>query len=119
MTKSLLREGVVWGAGLWLFGYLLSFAAFAFVPVAYIGAAIAPFAFVATVWVATRHVEGPTLGYYAAVGAIWAVLAVVLDYVLLVQLLHPADGYYKFDVYLYYVLCFVIPFAAGWWRLRG
>lgn len=116
--NSLLREGVLWGAALWLFGYLLSFAAFFLVPVAYIGAAVAPFALAVTIWVAVKKVHGNALGHYAAVGAIWAVLAIVLDYFLLVRLLHPADGYYKWDVYLYYVLCLVIPVAAGWWKLR-
>lgn len=116
--KSLLRDGVMWGAALWLFGYLLSFAAYAVVPVAYIGVAIMPFALAVTIWVALAKLNGARLAHYVAVGVIWAVLAVVLDYFLLVRLLHPADGYYKWDIYLYYVLCVAIPVAAGAWKLR-
>jgi hypothetical protein len=33
-----------------------------------------------------------------------------------VKLLNPADGYYKFDVYLYYLIALVLPMAAA--RLR-
>jgi hypothetical protein len=118
MNKSLLREGVMWGALLWLFGYALSFVFYPFVPVAWLGLAVGPFALVVTIWVAFKKVNGPSLSHYALVGVIWTVLAVVLDYFLLVRLLKPADGYYKIDVYLYYVLTFAVPTAVGWWKLR-
>jgi hypothetical protein len=26
----------------------------------------------------------------------------------------PADGYYKLDVYLYYILTFALPLIVGW-----
>ena len=38
--------------------------------------------------------------------------AIVLDYLLIVKALNPADGYYKLDVYLYYALTFILPLAA-------
>lgn len=116
MTKSLLREGVLWGVLLWLFGYLLGFALYAVVPMHLLGWVVMPFALALTIWVALQRVHGATLGHYLAVGAIWAVIAIVLDYFLLVQLLHPADGYYMLDVYLYYALCFLVPAVAGWWK---
>ncbi|HUO97971.1 MAG TPA: hypothetical protein VMU01_04850 [Rhizomicrobium sp.] len=119
MSGALLRHALVWGAVLWLFGYLLSFAFFFFVPTDVLGWAVMPFALTLTIWVAVRRVDGPTLAYYTAVGLAWAILAVVLDYFLLVRLLKPADGYYKLDVYLYYAFTFLVPPAAGWWKLRS
>ena len=118
MTKAFLREGLLWGALLWLFGYLLSFALFFVVPMAFLGWIITPFGLALTIWVAFREVCGASLGHYMVVGVIWTVLAVVLDYLLLVKLLKPADGYYKLDVYLYYISTFAVPFLAGWWKLH-
>ena len=40
-------------------------------------------------------------------------MAVVLDYFLIVKLFHPVDGYYKLDVYLYYVFTFALPIVVG------
>lgn len=47
---------------------------------------------------------------------VWTMLAVALDYLLIVRAFHPSDGYYKADVYLYYSLMFVMPLAVGWWK---
>jgi hypothetical protein len=44
------------------------------------------------------------------------VIAVLGDYLFIVKAFKPADGYYKLDVYLYYVLTVIIPVAAGWRR---
>jgi hypothetical protein len=38
----------------------------------------------------------------------------VFDYFLLVKVFKPVDGYYKLDVYLYYVLTFILPLIVGW-----
>lgn len=43
----------------------------------------------------------------------WTIIAIILDYFLLVKVFNPADGYYKFDVYLYYIFTFVLPLIAG------
>ena len=42
----------------------------------------------------------------------------VMDYVFIVLLLQPADGYYKLDVYVYYASAFILPVLAGWLRSR-
>ena len=49
-------------------------------------------------------------------GVAWSAVAIACDYVFLVKLLNPPDGYYKFDVYLYYLLMFALPVASA--RLR-
>ena len=102
-----------------MFGYLLGFAFFFIVRPDTLGWAIAPFGLAVTIWVALKKVHGASLAHYAMIGAVWTLLAVVLDYFLLVKLLHPADGYYKADVYLYYALCFAVPVVVGWWKLRS
>lgn len=52
--------------------------------------------------------------YYFCVAIVWTLIAVVLDYVFIVKAFKPADGYYKPDVYLYYVLTFILPLLVGW-----
>jgi hypothetical protein len=49
-------------------------------------------------------------------GIAWSALAMALAYFFIVKLLNPPDGYYKFDVYLYYLITFALPVAAA--RLR-
>ncbi len=39
---------------------------------------------------------------------------IIFDYFFLVKMFKPADGYYKLDVYLYYVLTFILPLVVGW-----
>lgn len=112
-------DSLGWGIIIWLIGYVLGIALFSFVPTAMIGWVIAPIGFLVTLWVAFRRVQREGLGYYFLVAVIWTVLAVVLDYFLLVQLFKPADGYYKLDVYLYYSLTFLIPLGVGWWLNRN
>jgi hypothetical protein len=118
MTKSLAKAAFGWGLGLWLIGYVLGVAMFFVVPAALIGWVLTPIALVITIWVLATRIDGPSLGFYAAVAVIWALLAVVLDYVFIVRLLHPADGYYKADVFIYYAAMLVLPLAAGWWKTR-
>lgn len=109
MNKQLLKDGLIWGVTLWLVGYLLGFLFFMFVPAGLIGWLIMPIGIVLTVWVLLKYIKGTSAPYYVSLGAMWATIAIVLDYFLLVQLLKPADGYYKLDVYLYYLLTLALP----------
>ena len=56
--------------------------------------------------------------YFVAVGAVWALIAIALDWLFIVKALHPADGYYKTDIYGYYALTLLIPGAFGLFRSR-
>ena len=38
----------------------------------------------------------------------------MFDYLLIVKVFSPPDGYYKLDVYLYYALTFIMPLVVGW-----
>ena len=118
MNKTLLRDAFGWGALLWLIGYVLGFVFFFLVPPAILGWFVMPIALAITLWVLVKKVKGTSLDYYAIVAAVWTVLAVVLDYFLLVKLLQPADGYYKLDVYLYYAMTLLLPLLIGTLKTR-
>ncbi len=116
MNKQLMKDALGWGSFLWLIGYALGIGFFAFVPPALLGWAIMPFGVLATVWVLLKRIKSREFGYYLLLATTWTVLAVAFDYFFLVKLFNPADGYYKLDVYLYYVLTFALPLAA--WQYK-
>lgn len=113
MTKKFLKDSLGWGFLLWLIGYLLGFVFYAFVPANLLGWIIMPIGLIITLLVLFKIVKGPTLRYYLKVAVIWTLIAIVFDYLFLVKVLNPADGYYKLDVYIYYGLTFVLPLIVG------
>ena len=116
MNSSLLKNAFGWGFLLWFIGYGLGFIAFAFVPPSIIGWVIMPIGIALTLLILFTRMHGTTAGYFVGIGIIWTLIAVVSDYIFLVQMLQPADGYYKLDVYLYYALTFALPVVVGWWK---
>lgn len=116
MNTRFMKDALGWGLVLWVMGYALGIVLFALVPVSVIGWIITPFGMAITLWVAFKKVKGDTLRYFVLVGLVWLLIAVVGDYVFIVKAFKPADGYYKLDVYLYYVLTLAIPLVAGWRR---
>ncbi|MDE2312261.1 MAG: hypothetical protein KGJ93_04230 [Patescibacteria group bacterium] len=113
MNRKYFQEFVGWGIALWLIGYALGFVLFFVVPQAALGWVIMPIGTAVTLWVLFKKIAAASLSYYLALGLSWALLAMGLDYVFLVKLLKPGDGYYKADVYLYYILTLVLPVVAG------
>jgi hypothetical protein len=116
MNRQLLKDSLGWGLILWLIGYILGIVLFFVLPSSLIGWAIMPIGVVVTLWVLMRRVNANRLHEFATLAGVWTVIAVVFDYVLIVKAFSPPDGYYKLDVYLYYVLTFAIPLAVGWWK---
>jgi hypothetical protein len=114
MNKQFLKDAVGWGIVLWVIGFALSMILFPFVPTAIMGWIIMPFGILITLWVLFKKVKGATWQYYLFLAVIWTIIAIVFDYLFIVKALKPADGYYKLDVYLYYVFTFVLPLIAGW-----
>jgi hypothetical protein len=113
--KKILLNTLFWGFILWLFGYILGFVFFAFVPKEMIGWYVMPLGIVATLFALFKWIKREEFTCYIRLGVIWMIMAVVLDYFFLVKMLNASD-YYKFDVYLYYILTFVLPVAAGWYK---
>ncbi|MCE9643061.1 MAG: hypothetical protein K8Q97_01905 [Candidatus Andersenbacteria bacterium] len=118
MNKQFLKDSLGWGFLLWLIGYVLGFLLFVFVPASMIGWVIMPIGIIITLWVLLKKVQSNSFRYYLLVAIFWTLIAIVFDYVFLVKALKPADGYYKFDVYLYYVLTFALPIAVGIYKLN-
>jgi hypothetical protein len=114
MNKQLYNNALGWGFILWLIGYALGILLFAVVPPSLIGWIITPIGIVITLWVLFKKVKGDTSQYYVILAVSWTLIAIVLDYLAIVKLFKPADGYYKFDVYLYYILTFALPLIVGW-----
>jgi hypothetical protein len=86
---------------------------FMFAPKDLLGWLIMPFGIAFILWVLLKKVQRESFTCYIGLGVIWAIMAILLDYVFLVKLLKAA-GYYKFDVYLYYALTLALPVIVGW-----
>ena len=114
MKNTFLKEGLGWGFVLWLIGYLLGILFFMFVPVAMIGWFITPIGIAITLWVLFKKITSDKLEYFLKLGFAWVVMAIVLDYVFLVMMFKPEDGYYKLDVYFYYLFTLALPLLVGW-----
>lgn len=114
MNKQFFKDSLGWGFILWIIGYALGMILFPIVPPATIGWFIMPMGTVITLWVLFKKIKSESLQYYLLLGVAWTLIAVVFDYVFLVKALNPADGYYKLDVYLYYVLTLTLPCIVGW-----
>ncbi len=108
---------VFWGFVLWLFGYILGFIFFAFLPKDLIGWYIMPLGIIATLWVLLKKIKRENFMCYIGLGVIWALMAIVLDYFFLVKLL-KAVNYYKLDVYIYYFLTLLLPITVGSYRFN-
>ncbi len=106
------------GSALWLAGYLVSLALF-FTPLAGIMGWIITAVFtpvtIAVAWWRFRTTDLP-LSYYAAVGLVWAAIAIVLDYLFIVLLFRT--DYYAVDIFIYYGLTFLIPVGVGLYLRR-
>ena len=113
----MLAYALGWGVALWLIGYLLSIVLFAFVPAAQIGWIIMPVGILITLVVLLRLGWQP-IQWYLTLSIVWTSIAIIFDYLFIVRVFAPADGYYKLDVFLYYVLTFALPLAVGAWRQR-
>ncbi len=114
MTKQFYKDAFVWWFVLWLIGYGLGIMLFTIVPLYLLGWFIMPIGVTITLWVLFKKVKADSIKYYALLAIIWVLIAVVLDYFFLVKAFKPADGYYKLDVYLYYMLTFLLPLIVGW-----
>jgi len=110
------KEALGWGFTLWLIGYMLGIALIAIVGPSMVGWVILPIGIAITVWVLLRRVRSVGRLQFLVLGAVWTTIAIAMDYICIVKAFHPADGYYKLDVYLYYLLTFLLPLAVGWWK---
>jgi hypothetical protein len=115
-----IKDTTVLGIGLWLIGYLASLVLF-FTPYAGIMGWILLVIFtpitIAVTWWWFRQQKGLSLQYYAKVGIAWVLIAVVFDYLFIVQLFQAT--YYETDVFVYYTLTFLIPVGVGLYLIQN
>jgi uncharacterized membrane protein len=114
MSRRFFIDAFGWGFALWLIGFALGIMLFAIVPLSMIGWVIMPIGIIIALWILVKKVKGDSFQYYALLAVVWVLIAVVCDYLFLVQALKPADGYYKLDVYLYYAITLLLPLVVGW-----
>ncbi len=119
MTKQLIKDSFGWGIGLWVIGYILGIVLFVMVPPALLGWVIMPIGVAITLWVLFKKIKSTSFKYYFLLAVIWTLIAIVFDYFFLVKVFKPADGYYKLDVYLYYLLTFVLPLAVSYQKFSA
>ena len=115
-NKQLVKNSLGWGFILWLIGYILGFILFFIIPTSLIGWIIVPIGTVITLWVLFKKIKSEDFKHYLLLAITWTLIAIVFDYLFIVKALNPSDGYYKLDVYIYYVLTFVIPIVVGLWK---
>jgi hypothetical protein len=116
--KEWIKDTIGLGTFFWMFGYLASmvlfFSPFTGIMGWIITAVFTPFTIVITWW--WFRARNLALPYYAVVGTVWTVIAVVLDYLFIVLLFQAS--YYGPDVFVYYALTFFIPVAIGLYLTR-
>ena len=117
MGKQFYKDALGWGFLLWLIGYVLGIVIFAFVPPSMIGWIIMPFGILVTLWVLLKKVKSESFQHFVLLAIVWMTIAIVFDYLFLVMVFKPADGYYKLDVYIYYALTLLLPLVVGWRKL--
>jgi hypothetical protein len=69
-------------------------------------------------WVVTKKLEAKVLSNYLYAGAIWTLIAVVLDYLFIVKMFN-SNAYYKIDVYAYYLITLIFPISIGYFKFRS
>ena len=119
MEKQTVIDLFGWGFTLWLIGYILGILFYFVLPAALIGWAILPIGLIVTFWVLMKKISRTDFRYYVQLSIVWAVIAVVCDYLFIVILLNPAGGYYKPDVFVYYLITVASPLVAGVWKNRN
>jgi len=116
--KALFLNTIFWGFVLWLFGYILGFVFFAFFPKDLLGWVIMPFGIAVTLWVLFKKIARKEFKCYFGLAIFWTLIAIVFDYLFIVKLLN-SYSYYKLDVYVYYLLTFLLPITVGWYKFHN
>lgn len=118
MNKKFLKDSLGWGFILWLAGYVLSIVLFMVAPAYLIGWILTPIGAALALLVLWKKIHNDKLSYFLYVGLVWLALAVILDYLLIVKLFNPEDGYYKLDIYIYYTSTVLLPLIVGWFKTK-
>jgi len=113
MNRQLLKNTLGWGFLLWLIGYILGIILFMIVSPSMVGWIIMPIGTVLTLWVLFKKIKSKSFRHYLLLAFVWTLIAIIFDYFFIVKMFKSAE-YYKLDVYLYYLLIFLLPLIIGW-----
>jgi len=117
--KQWIKDTAGLGVVFWLIGYLASLVLFFSPFAASMGwillVVFTPITLVITWWWFHKRGQLP-LQYYAGVGVAWVGIAIVLDYLFIVLLFQAS--YYGSDVFVYYIITFLIPVGVGLYLIR-
>jgi len=114
MEKVFVKDAFGWGFVLWLIGYILGILLFFFVPKDLIGWIITPVGIIITLWVLSHKISDGGFRRFLHLASVWTLLAILLDYVFNVKLFNIGSSYYRLDVYLYYLITFLLPLAFSY-----
>ncbi|MCX6722918.1 MAG: hypothetical protein NT094_02495, partial [Candidatus Staskawiczbacteria bacterium] len=81
-----------------------------------IGWAITPIGMIIILWVLFIKIKREKFTNYISLGVVWAIMAIFLDYVFIIKLFNSTN-YYKLDVYIYYILIFLLPILVGYYKI--
>lgn len=113
--KTKLVDALGLGICFWLMGYVVSLILFFILPSSILGWVLlvifTPICLYLSYLRFRKRGEGIT--YYLIIGVVWAIIAMILDYIFIVVAFH-SQGYYKLDVFVYYATTFIIPLLIGW-----
>ena len=112
MKLQTIKDSIGWGFLLWFIGYLLGIVLFVVVSTDMIGWVLSPVATLFTLWVLIKKIKSKQFAYYVMIGIVWTIIAIIFDYVFIVTLF-KSTSYYKLDVYVYYVIMFMLPVVVG------
>lgn len=116
MKKQFFKDAFGWGFTLWFFGYVFGIVLFKAVPPNVLGWVIMPIGIILTLGILFKKIKDNSFQYYVLLAIVWTLIAIIFDYLFIVKMFKPVDGYYKLDVYLYYILTFLLPLIVGWYK---
>ncbi len=118
--KTRIADTLLLGSAIWLLGYIISIVLYGFVPSSLLGWVLFVLLTPVTIYIAYLRFKKrkETLAYYAMVALVWVVLAMILDYLFIVMAFNN-QSYYKADVFVYYLVTFLVPFVVGFRYGRG
>lgn len=114
MFKKRFMDTAGWGFILWFIGYGLGMIFLVLVPTYMIGWFVLPIGIPITIYVALKRLKNSSKHalYYLIVAITWVLIATVFDYIFIVKAFN-AQNYYDLDVFIYYILTFLIPLFIG------
>jgi hypothetical protein len=113
-VKSRMIDIFVFGILLWLMGFIGSLILFPFVSSDMLGWILCIIFTPITLIIAYFRFRNRNLKLYCyfMTGVFWVLIAATLDYFFIVKLFN-ATNYYKLDVYIYYIITFLVPIVIG------